>query len=218
MKFSLLLPASAALVTGLVATTVHAEDAQRQPWDDPIPVAPKAAKAPVASATTKPANKPTNAPRTARPKPKAGAEATGANGPFGAPVDAQAAGVRWGEPIALTPEAPAGAAANAPGSAAAGIAAQAQPVSGESAAKGPWVLLRGVALHTQLQKWARAAGWQLEWKLNRSWVVPADVNLAGTFDQAVEQVIQALANEGKPVNLIIWEGNRVAEVNETAPR
>lgn len=87
--------------------------------------------------------------------------------------------------------------------------------SGPPAAAGTtWRLRRGQALHLQLRDWATAAGWQLEWRLGRSWLVPADTEFAGTFDQAVERVVLGLADEGKAVRLKIWEGNHVAEISE----
>lgn len=90
------------------------------------------------------------------------------------------------------------------------------PVAAPSpkAAGTTWRLRRGQALHLQLRDWATAAGWQLEWRLGRSWLVPADTEFAGTFDQAVERVVLGLADEGKAVRLKIWEGNHVAEISE----
>lgn len=227
----------------LVTTTAGAAADPKNPWDDTtekaVPSAPsvKAARdakpaakaAPVAAATS---TKQAASKSTAAVAPKAS--------PFGAPVPSQTVPMKWGEPIVLTPAkvaiAPASAASAPAGSASAPVvaaipvtapavqaapvlvAAIASPVQAEATPEVSWKLVRGIALHTQLQKWATTAGWQLEWKLNRSWVVPADVKLTGTFDQALEQVINALAGEGKPINLVLWEGNHVAEINETAAR
>lgn len=81
-----------------------------------------------------------------------------------------------------------------------------------------WTLEPGMPLHLQLRAWAEKAGWQLEWKVPRSWLVPARTAFAGRFDEALEQVVMSLTNEGKPVQLNIWEGNHVAEVLEVTPR
>jgi hypothetical protein len=75
-----------------------------------------------------------------------------------------------------------------------------------------WRLAAGAMIHEQLKRWARDAGWRLIWGLDTSWVVPADTVYRGTFDQAVADVIKDLYAQGKPVRLILWEKNHVAEV------
>jgi hypothetical protein len=42
--------------------------------------------------------------------------------------------------------------------------------------------------------------------------VPADASFGGTFDEALAKVVQALYDQGKGVKLILWEGNKFAEV------
>lgn len=81
-----------------------------------------------------------------------------------------------------------------------------------------WTLEPGMPLHVQLRNWADKAGWQLEWKVPRSWLVPARTEFIGRFDEALEKVVVSLTNEGKPLQLNIWEGNHVAEVLEVTPR
>jgi len=238
--------AIAAAMLALVAGTPAAWAAEEagNPWDEKpsAPVTAKVRKPPTVSSsagsTGRPQRRETRAAADTAPQTGTQAQSPAHQAsPFGAPVPASTApALNWGEPIVLKP---ASAAASAPASLAATsasapavraavpaaapmpAAAKAKPeapVEAAASSDNGWLLVRGVALHTQLQKWAATAGWHLEWKLSRSWVVPADVRFGGTFDQAVEQVIRALANEGKPVNLVIWEGNHVAEVNETAPR
>ncbi len=86
--------------------------------------------------------------------------------------------------------------------------------SAEPAAEVPasWQLKAGLPVHTQLEAWARSAGWTFAWKAKRSWVVPADTTFDGEFDVAVEAVVKALYDQGKPLTLKLWEGNKVAEV------
>lgn len=81
-----------------------------------------------------------------------------------------------------------------------------------------WTLEAGIPLHIQLRAWAEKAGWELEWKVPRSWVVPARTEFVGTFDEALEKVVVSLTNEGKPLQLNIWEGNHVAQILEVTPR
>ena len=75
-----------------------------------------------------------------------------------------------------------------------------------------WVLVGGKSIRTQLAQWAEVAGWHIDWKINVDWIVPSSVTYGGTFDHALETVIEQLYAQGKPVRLMIWNGNQVAEV------
>lgn len=75
-----------------------------------------------------------------------------------------------------------------------------------------WLLKAGQPIHAQLQAWALDAGWKLNWKMASSWIVPADVSFEGKFDEALERVVTALYGEGHAVRLMLWEGNKYAEV------
>jgi len=86
-----------------------------------------------------------------------------------------------------------------------------KPTLVEEASK-RWQLRRGLPVHTQLLSWAERSGWALTWKPRVSWLVAADVEFEGNFEQALTEVIESLFFEGKPVRLVLWEGNRLAEV------
>jgi len=75
-----------------------------------------------------------------------------------------------------------------------------------------WQLRAGAPVHLQLETWAQEAGWTLYWRPSVSWRVLADVTFTGSFDDVVSEVLESLFLEGKPVRLMLWEGNRVAEV------
>lgn len=75
-----------------------------------------------------------------------------------------------------------------------------------------WDLRAGVPVHEQLATWATQAGWQFSWQPRVSWRVAAPSRFEGSFEEAIQQVIQGLFFEGKPVRLVLWEGNHVAEV------
>jgi len=75
-----------------------------------------------------------------------------------------------------------------------------------------WQLRRGLPVHTQLLTWAERSGWTLTWKPRVSWLVAADVAFSGNFEQALTEVVEGLFFEGKPIRLVMWEGNRLAEV------
>ena len=78
----------------------------------------------------------------------------------------------------------------------------------------PFRLRRGMPIHTQLEAWARFAGWQLIWYPSVSWraIGDADLNKNKDVSAAVEEVVNILRDEGKPIRLRISEGNRIMEV------
>jgi len=94
-----------------------------------------------------------------------------------------------------------------------GAAAQAGSQANSPAAQqARWQLRRGVPVHTQLQGWAAQSDWTLTWQPRVSWLVAADVAFDGGFEDALKAVIEGLFFEGKPVRLVLWQGNHLAEV------
>ncbi|MBI1891898.1 MAG: TcpQ domain-containing protein [Burkholderiales bacterium] len=75
-----------------------------------------------------------------------------------------------------------------------------------------WPLQADQPIHKQFAEWAHVAGWHFEWRLEKSWLVPAATQFTGTFDEALAKAVEALHAQGKPVRLILWEGNRFAEI------
>ncbi|WP_164932029.1 toxin co-regulated pilus biosynthesis Q family protein [Janthinobacterium sp. 17J80-10] len=75
-----------------------------------------------------------------------------------------------------------------------------------------WALQAGRPIHLQFADWARTAGWTFEWRLEKSWIVPAAAQFSGSFDDALAHAVEALHAQGKPVRLILWDGNRFAEI------
>lgn len=75
-----------------------------------------------------------------------------------------------------------------------------------------WRLEGGKPIDAQLQAWAEASGWKLDWRLDKTWLPPADVFYEGSFDSVIEKIITGLHAEGESVRLTLWSGNRYAEV------
>lgn len=125
-------------------------------------------------------------------------------------------------PPAAAPIAPVQAPAHPPGAPKpaaktpdAGASAVAVPAGGFTPAgeTKPYVLAAGKPVHTQLIEWANSSGWVLKWSPEHTWEVFADTTiLAVSTDRAVEQVVQNLRMEGKPIRLRVYVGNRVMEV------
>jgi hypothetical protein len=78
----------------------------------------------------------------------------------------------------------------------------------------PFLIRKGVPIHSQIQAWARAKGWQLIWYPSVSWraIADADFNQHTELTNAIEDVVNILRDEGKPVRLRISDGNHVLEV------
>lgn len=85
-------------------------------------------------------------------------------------------------------------------------------IKAEKAKPPKWRLTGGAPIHDQLVSWGNAAGWSVRWSVPVSWAVAADSEFGGDFPEAITKVIELLYAEGKPVRLMLWDGNRVAEV------
>lgn len=75
-------------------------------------------------------------------------------------------------------------------------------------------LIKGFPIHVQLERWAKEAGWDFHWYPSISWksIANADMSQHTDVSSAVEEVVQILRDEGKPVQLKISAANRVMEV------
>jgi hypothetical protein len=65
-----------------------------------------------------------------------------------------------------------------------------------------------------LTRWAQQAGWQLIWEAPVDFSVDAPAAVTGTFDQALQSVVAALANSNAPVQAILYRGNKVLRIVE----
>jgi len=66
-----------------------------------------------------------------------------------------------------------------------------------------WLLKQGAFLHEELARWASMADWTLFWEPGITWQVAADTHFSGTIADAIEQVIEGLYLEGRPVRLVL---------------
>lgn len=88
------------------------------------------------------------------------------------------------------------------------------PPDSISSQQGEWTLQEGAEIHKELARWAEKAGWLFDWKPKRTWIIPAPAKFSGSFEDAISAVIEGLYAQGKGVRLVLWEGNRFAEVIE----
>ncbi|MGN6232404.1 MAG: toxin co-regulated pilus biosynthesis Q family protein [Trinickia sp.] len=82
------------------------------------------------------------------------------------------------------------------------------------AAGSTFALVGGQSLETQLQDWAKRAGWSITWNTPDDWVVPHDYAFSGNFQDAVQQVFTQLADDGADVRADIWKGNNAVVVDK----
>ncbi|MDQ7980289.1 TcpQ domain-containing protein [Paraburkholderia sp. SARCC-3016] len=68
------------------------------------------------------------------------------------------------------------------------------------------------SVRNALARWASDAGWQFIWDVPTDFAVDATATVHGTLDQALRQVVEALAGSQVPIHVIMYERNRVLRV------
>lgn len=76
-----------------------------------------------------------------------------------------------------------------------------------------WTLHAGDTIGRDLRAWADKAGWCVEWQLPKDWVVPNNHSFAGSFPDAVENVVKTLADNGALIRARIYEGNKTVVIS-----
>jgi len=74
----------------------------------------------------------------------------------------------------------------------------------------------GDLIHGVITRWASDEGWKLIWHPRKSWraVQTTSIDAASAAD-AVSKVIEYLREEGKPVRLVVYQANKIMEVEST---
>jgi hypothetical protein len=80
------------------------------------------------------------------------------------------------------------------------------------AAPSQWVIHKGETISSALKSWAKAAGWVVEWSLPKDWDAPQTTSFSGSFEQALAQVVKALAANGADIRVVIHSANQTAVV------
>lgn len=65
---------------------------------------------------------------------------------------------------------------------------------------------------TALTRWAKEDGWQLVWNVPIDFGVDADATVTGTFEQALQAVVDALKKSETPIQAVLYKGNKVLRV------
>ncbi|WP_429500832.1 toxin co-regulated pilus biosynthesis Q family protein (plasmid) [Robbsia andropogonis] len=79
---------------------------------------------------------------------------------------------------------------------------------------GHFALVAGESLETQLNDWAKAAGWSIAWNTPDDWIVPHGTDFGADFQSAVTRVITAMSQNGADVRADIWRGNRTIVIDK----
>lgn len=81
----------------------------------------------------------------------------------------------------------------------------------------PQVWRISLADHTvrgALTRWTEEAGWRLIWEAPVDFAVDAPATVTGSFDDALQSVVSALAGSDSPVQAILYRGNKVVRIVE----
>lgn len=63
-----------------------------------------------------------------------------------------------------------------------------------------------------LTRWATEDGWQLVWDVPIDFGVDADATVNGTFEQALQAVVDALKKSETPIQAVMYRGNKVLRI------
>jgi toxin co-regulated pilus biosynthesis protein Q len=76
-----------------------------------------------------------------------------------------------------------------------------------------WELRRSDgSVRNALARWASDAGWQFIWDVPTDFTVDADATIHGTLEHALHAVANALGNSQVPIQIVMYQGNRVLRV------
>lgn len=81
-----------------------------------------------------------------------------------------------------------------------------------------WILEPGKTLKTNLTDWAEKAGWRLVWSVkNTDFNIENAATITGSFNEAINSVMQAYAEGSNPLAANIYEDNKVVEIIDHVP-
>lgn len=89
------------------------------------------------------------------------------------------------------------------------------PAAGLDASAGVFDLQAGKSLQSQLEGWAKRAGWSVMWSVPDDWLVPGNESYGGDFASAVQRVVEQLAANGADVRADVWNGNHSVVIHPT---
>lgn len=88
---------------------------------------------------------------------------------------------------------------------------EAQTNSGKQSA---FTLARGLSIQQQIERWASSVGWNVDWNVADSWIVPGDKPYGDDFAKAAQCAVYQLSQNGADVLADVWTGNRLVVVHQ----
>jgi hypothetical protein len=68
------------------------------------------------------------------------------------------------------------------------------------------------SVRNALARWAKEAGWQFVWDVPTDFAIDATATVHGTLEEALRQVVEALAGSAVPIQAVMYKRNRVLRV------
>ncbi|TKC90130.1 hypothetical protein FAZ69_08240 [Trinickia terrae] len=88
--------------------------------------------------------------------------------------------------------------------------------SGEAAPVAPtkeiWIIRQGYPIGQELKGWAKRAGWNVVWGLQRDVIAPTTTTFTGDFASAAAEVVRTLAENGALIHAQLFDGNHTLVV------
>jgi hypothetical protein len=75
-----------------------------------------------------------------------------------------------------------------------------------------WVIRQGYPIGQELKGWAKRAGWNVVWGLQRDVIAPTSTTFTGDFASAASEVVRTLAENGALIHAQIFDGNHTLVV------
>lgn len=73
-----------------------------------------------------------------------------------------------------------------------------------------WNIQKGDTLRQGLNKWVNKAGWNyLAWQSSKEFPIVVDINVHGSFQEAISVVLKAYHRSGNPLYACLKQGNKV---------
>jgi hypothetical protein len=75
-----------------------------------------------------------------------------------------------------------------------------------------WIIRQGYPIGQELKGWAKRAGWNVVWGLQRDVIAPTTTTFTGDFASAASEVVRTLAENGALIHAQIFDGNHTLVV------
>lgn len=78
-----------------------------------------------------------------------------------------------------------------------------------------WKLVQGQPFSREMTGWGNRAGWTVIWSLDHDWIIPADTQFTGSFEEAATAAINTLVVNGALLRATFFSANKTLLVANT---